>query len=81
MPRYSVMLKTVGGGSAVICGSRPMQACICGYEISAYLCDFPVDVGKTCDAPLGADCRVNKGPELDYCPEHAKDGVGQERLI
>lgn len=81
MPRHSVILRIKGGGSAVIHGSKPMRACICGYEISAYLCDFPVGAGQTCDAPLCSGCRVNKGPGLDYCPEHADQGHGQERLI
>ena len=81
MPRYSVVLKIPGGGTAIIHGSKPMVACICGEKISAYLCDYPVGAGRTCDAPLCDDCRTNKGPEVDYCPDHADRGAGQERLL
>ena len=43
MPQYSVVLELPDGGRAVVCGNKPMKACvICRARVSAYLCDFLV---------------------------------------
>ena len=78
MPRYGVTLKLPGGGSARICGNKPMRACICGMELAPYLCDEPMGAGRTCDRPLGENCRLRVPPDHDYCPEHSagKDEEG-----
>jgi len=70
MPRYIVILKLPGGGSAIIHGSKPMQACACGMEVSAWLCDYELSPGRTCDRRMGPNCRTNVGPDVDYCPDH-----------
>ena len=74
MPRYGVNLKMPGGGYARICGSKPMRACICEMELAPFLCDHPMGNGKTCDRPLGEDCRTHVDPDLDFCPDHAPRG-------
>lgn len=71
MPRYSVVLKLPEGGTAIVCGTKPMKACICQAKVSAYLCDYPMELSPgTCDAPLCDDCRRPQGPNIDYCPDH-----------
>jgi len=71
VPRYAVTLKNPEGGYAIIHGSKPMRACICEMELAPYLCDYPITKAKTCDRPLGANCRHHVDPDTDYCPEHA----------
>jgi hypothetical protein len=41
---------------------------------SAYLCDWPLEGGKTCDAPLCSHHAAWVGPDRHYCPRHAADG-------
>jgi hypothetical protein len=73
MPKYGVTLKLPGGGFARICGSKPMVACrACEAAVSAYLCDYPVSQGRTCDMPLCGGCRVPQSPGRDFCPRHGQ---------
>ena len=50
-----------GGKKCVVCGAP-----------DAYLCDYPVADGKTCDAPLcwRHTYKPDKEKDIDYCPEH-----------
>jgi hypothetical protein len=41
--------------------------------ISQYLCDWPVDGGKTCDAPLCEEHATQIGPDRHLCPRHASE--------
>lgn len=85
MPCYRVKMK--GGGYAMICGKLgPHCRGGCGAPGDAFLCDWPVGPGKTCDAPLCADHAHEVAPEVHYCPGHfaeyekfrAAGGVVQE---
>lgn len=72
MPRHSVVLKLPGGGSAIVCMSKPAKACqVCGQRIAGYQCDALLGKGKTCDKYLCSNCRHHVGPDLDFCPAHA----------
>lgn len=62
-----------GGGTAIVCGTRPRrQKCRCG-RASTLLCDWKVKDRRsgTCDAPLCSHCSHNPAPDKDLCPEHA----------
>jgi hypothetical protein len=37
---------------------------------SSYLCDWPVEGGKTCDAPLCDAHATEVGKDRHYCPRH-----------
>lgn len=87
MPRYATWLKLPGGGRAIVCTSRPAKACAtCQGRLAAYLCDFPIAPGKTCDKPLCNECRVHLSVDkctsaVDYCPDHAgSDSELQSRM-
>ena len=38
--------------------------------VSAFLCDYPVGDGKTCDRPLCSDHAYEVAPEIHYCDSH-----------
>lgn len=69
-------------GDAVIrlCGVEVKECGRCklrGVRVEATKqCDFKLiagkRIGKTCDAYLCASCAVSRGPDVDYCPAHAK---------
>lgn len=81
MPRYAAWLKGPDGSVAVVHSSKPIKACsVCEAKLSSYLCDALISAGDTCDAALCEDCRVPKGPELDYCPSHAKSDTEYNEL-
>lgn len=40
--------------------------------ISTLLCDWPLEGGGTCDAPLCAEHGTEVGPDKHYCQIHAK---------
>ena len=83
MPQYSVVLELPDGGRAMVCGNKPMKACvICRAAVSAFLCDWQVgDLSTeiagggfvTCDAPICDECKVSKGPNVDWCPTHESE--------
>ncbi len=76
MPRHAAFLKFPDGGGAIVHSSKPITACgRCQAKISAYLCDYPTGLGKTCDIPLCDDCRSPQGPDLDYCSAHAEESL------
>lgn len=62
------------GVTGFVCTSgpapKPKPCHRCGKP-SAYLCDFAVRKGKTCDRACCVACRVNVGPERDLCFDHA----------
>lgn len=39
-------------------------------DISGFLCDWPADDGKTCDAPLCGSHARQVGRNKHYCPTH-----------
>lgn len=39
-------------------------------DVSAFLCDFPVSSGRTCDLPLCASHAYEVAPNIHYCPAH-----------
>jgi hypothetical protein len=68
----------VPGGMAIVCdrGRKPRAKCTaCKDRPHTKLCDFPLTgdrAGKTCSVRLCDRCAVEAGPDLDYCPPHAK---------
>lgn len=46
---------------------RPLRRCM---AISAYLCDWPLEAGGTCDAPLCDEHAHQVGKDRHYCPNH-----------
>lgn len=44
--------------------------------ISLYLCDFALESGGTCDAPLCIDHAAEVGPDRHLCPVHAASMEG-----
>lgn len=48
----------------------------CG--ISAYLCDWPMASGGTCDMPLCAEHATQTGPDRHLCPEHAAQRLEEQ---
>lgn len=46
---------------------RPARCC----GISTILCDWPLEAGGTCDAPLCPEHAVEVGRDRHYCPAHA----------
>lgn len=46
---------------------RPIRQCL---AISAFLCDWPLESGGTCDAPLCEDHANQVGRNRHYCPNH-----------
>ncbi|MGD0794954.1 MAG: hypothetical protein ABR958_05105 [Dehalococcoidales bacterium] len=50
--------------------SRGLPRCIVCGAFAPFYCDYEIETGKTCDAPLCGRCRFNMGVK-DYCPEHA----------
>jgi len=65
------------GRYAIVCsrgGQRTKPCAICGRP-GGLLCDFPLTgekQGKTCDRSICRNCAVSRGPEIDYCPTHAR---------
>jgi hypothetical protein len=57
-----------------VCGEGIQPCEICG-QVSAFLCDYPIGVNKTCSKHLCESCRVSVG-KLDFCPDHAKSDQG-----
>ncbi|MGH6879478.1 hypothetical protein [Hypericibacter sp.] len=42
-------------------------------RMSAFLCDWPVGNGKTCDEPICATHAFEVGPDRHYCPRHTRE--------
>lgn len=62
------------GNGVIVCGSsKRLQRCqVSGcHEHSSKQCDFPVK-GGTCDRYLCGSHAVRLGPNVDYCPAHAR---------
>lgn len=59
-----------GGKKCVVCGAP-----------NAYLCDYPVADGKTCDAPLcwRHTWKPDQDKDIDYCPAHKEDFILKEQ--
>lgn len=84
MPCYSLGPNAAGPG--FICGELGphCKLCMC---VGAYLCDYPVGDGKTCDAAICGAHAAEVAPELHYCPAHLqawvafRDAGGVEREL
>jgi hypothetical protein len=37
---------------------------------STKLCDYPIEKGRTCDAPMCEEHAKRQGPNVDTCPNH-----------
>lgn len=60
------------GVRAIACGPRRRsRRCKCGRPASL-LCDWKVEAGRTCDAPLCAECTHKPADGKDLCPTHAE---------
>lgn len=46
-------------------------------DISTILCDWPLEAGGTCDAPLCTAHGAEVGRDRHYCPKHA--AIARER--
>lgn len=49
--------------------------------ISTFLCDFELEDGKTCDAPLCPEHARQVGPDRHLCPRHALAADAQPELF
>lgn len=58
-----------------LCGKDVVPCRFCGV-LAEYLCDAPVGRGKTCDAPLCAECALPAGGSLD---DLKPDDLAQQR--
>lgn len=72
-----------GGGTAFVCrsGRQPMAQCSCGAP-ATLVCDYPLKgekAGKTCDRDICRACAASQGPNIDWCPAHAR--LPQERTV
>jgi hypothetical protein len=62
-----------GGMTMIVCGPRsrqPRPECVACVETAAYLCDWPLDNGKTCDQPICKRHARERGPDNHICPRH-----------
>jgi hypothetical protein len=67
MPLY--IERTRDGGVMFIHGNLGAHCSECCASAD-YLCDFPVQMGRTCDLPLCASHAYELAPEIHYCPNH-----------
>lgn len=71
-------------GGAIVCGPRLRCATVACRGEGTLLCDFPVKRrgrDATCNRRVCRRCAKSVGPELDYCPPHARvHEVEQARL-
>lgn len=61
-------------GGIIVCSSwriRRGALCKCGL-VAAFMCDWPIGRRKTCNKPLCERCRVEAGPQRDYCEDHVQ---------
>jgi len=59
------------GTAAILCGSFPKEKhCVVCGTFATRLCDFKLQSGKTCDAPMCIACSAHVGPNRDFCPLH-----------
>lgn len=71
----------VEGSVIWMCGrGTPPVLCVHGYE-SAYLCDYPMGGGRTCDTPMCEECRRRVGRDLDLCRLHFAQWRDAPRLV
>ena len=55
-----------------ICGELGPHCEDCS-DVSAFLCDFPVGKGKTCDRHMCKDHATEVAPDVHYCKGHLKE--------
>lgn len=74
------------GGFAIACGPKlhTHKCAHCGARATLQ-CDYPVDKwycnSNTCDKHLCAQCAVQAGIGVDYCPEHPVRRATQLSLV
>ncbi len=61
----------------IICSRGPKKPPPCQWCLrpSTKLCDFPIDKGKTCDAPMCDHHATSMGSNVDYRPKHQNKRV------
>ncbi len=67
-------VKLPDGLRAIVCTTgrpRRKQCTACG-RAAAYLCDWKIDSGKTCDAAICGDHAEPVAEEKHLCPKHSK---------
>jgi len=72
-------IRLPGGGVVFVSYAKPRyKKCRWCQRGSTKLCDFVISPPeqvthkKTCDSPMCDDHAKSVGPNLDYCPDHAK---------
>lgn len=65
-------MRHVNGKDASRVMLREVKCVACDARQSTRLCDFDLDGGRTCAAPLCRVCSWSPKPAVDYCPPHAK---------
>jgi hypothetical protein len=57
------------GQTLFVCGELGAHCADCA-AVGAFLCDYPVGDGKTCDRPMCDDHATEIGHEVHYCAAH-----------
>lgn len=69
------VIRDENGIRAIACSRGRREYCDTCRRPSVALCDFKVKRGgkeATCDRRMCAQHRTNVGPDMDYCPAHAR---------
>lgn len=69
MPCYP--FTTPQGATGIICGKLGPRCSVCG-GVAAFLCDFPVRRGGTCDLRLCVEHALEIAEDHHFCPGHHK---------
>lgn len=61
------------GGAAIVCSRRPPRCAWCSpAKPSAFLCDWKVAKGRTCDKAICSAHAKEVAKDKHLCPEHQK---------
>jgi len=76
---------TIGGVTAIVCTRDKPKCSVPGcLNRHTQLCDYPVlrkGEKETCDAKLCDQHAVSGGPDLCYCPPHARMMADAKRKV
>ena len=62
---------SINGRPAIVCRSGRRPTCkFCKHRSAVKYCDAPIGRGRTCDAPMCAECAKSVGFNKDVCPDH-----------
>ena len=62
----------VNGMAVHLLGADLPLRCVRCRGLSSLACDFPLEDGGTCSAPLCPDCAKQVRPDLHLCPLHLR---------